>query len=104
MIPLLADANVPESYGEYCEGVNRIYQDVAQPNQGAILLKNAEAFLEKGDLAAICIKARSVDVAEQPKRVFERVGRELSAGFDIVESIGLKPFEKDHELVVCEKN
>ena len=40
MIPVLADANQPETYKEYCEDIDVIYQDVAQPNQADILLKN----------------------------------------------------------------
>lgn len=103
MIPVLADANYPEKYEEYCEEVNCIYQDVAQANQGAILLKNARMFLGNGELAALCVKARSVNVAEEPRNVFERVEKELITDFRILESIGLKPYEKDHRFLVCEK-
>jgi fibrillarin-like pre-rRNA processing protein len=102
MLPVLADANEPCDYEEYCENVNCIYQDVAQPNQGKILLKNAR-FLEAGDLATICVKARSINVAEEPRKVFERIEKELSKELKVVESLGLKPYDKDHRLVVCEK-
>jgi len=99
MVPVLADANQPSQYSEYLEGVSIVYQDVAQPNQAAILAKNLELVKGWGVLA---IKARSVDVAMAPSEVFKQeIGILKEAGLDVVEVVPLEPFERDHVLVVC---
>ncbi|MCD6523357.1 MAG: fibrillarin-like rRNA/tRNA 2'-O-methyltransferase [Candidatus Diapherotrites archaeon] len=102
MVPVLGDANKPEGYSEYLEDIDVIYQDVAQPNQARILLKNTK-YLKKGRYALLCIKARSVDVAKQPKKVFEEQIKELEKALQVMEIVNLEPFEKDHVLVVCRK-
>ncbi|MFC2174287.1 fibrillarin-like rRNA/tRNA 2'-O-methyltransferase [archaeon] len=99
MVPVLADANQPGEYADYLDGVSVVYQDVAQPNQAAIFVKNMAKIKGYGIL---CIKARSVNVAELPKNVFKREIKVLEdAGLDVLEVIPLEPFEKDHVLVVC---
>lgn len=100
MIPVLSDANKPDDYKEYFEGLTVLYQDVAQPNQAAIFVKNF-TFPGYGLLA---IKARSVDVSMEPKLVFEREIDVLKkAGLEILEVIDLEPYEKDHVMVVVRK-
>jgi len=100
MVPVLADANRPEEYAEYTEGIDVLYQDVAQPNQAAIFIKNF-TFHGYGLLA---IKARSVDVAANPKDVFKgEINKLKKAGIEILEVIPLEPFEKDHVMVVCRR-
>jgi len=102
MLPVLADANKPELYKEYCEKIDVIYQDVAQPNQAAILLKNIP-LLKKGGYAVLCIKARSIDVAKEPEKVFKGEINILKKDLEVLEVINLGPFEKDHAMVVCKK-
>jgi fibrillarin-like pre-rRNA processing protein len=80
-----------------------IYQDVAQPNQAEILVKNAREYLTAGKYAIIAIKARSVDVAEKPESVFRSQINELKSFFEILHEINLSPFDRDHKLVVCRK-
>lgn len=105
IVPLLADANKPETYKEQLKGIkfDFLFQDVSQKNQAEIFAKNAEFFLGKGKKAMIAIKARSIAVEKNPKEVFrqeiEKMGKEFKAG----QLIELKPFEKDHLLAVCEK-
>ncbi len=101
MLPVLADASHPEQYAEYCDGIDIVYQDVAQPNQAAILLKNAE-LMDKGYLI-LAIKARSVDVTKNPSEVIKGEIAILKKEVDVVETLRLEPFEKDHALVVCRK-
>jgi fibrillarin-like pre-rRNA processing protein len=105
MVPVLADANQPEQYSEVLEGqkVDLLYQDVAQPNQAEILLKNARAYLKTGKHAIIAIKARSIDVAKDPKDVFSGELKKLKELFSIEQEFDLLPYDKDHRLVVCRK-
>ncbi len=48
MIPILADARVPQSYSNLLESCDVIYQDVAQVNQAQILIDNARMYLKDG--------------------------------------------------------
>ncbi|MBN3037624.1 MAG: fibrillarin-like rRNA/tRNA 2'-O-methyltransferase [Candidatus Diapherotrites archaeon] len=102
MMPVLADANHPEGYAEYCDGIDVVYQDVAQLNQADILLKNVRAHLKRG-YAMLAIKSRSIDVTKPPQQVFKQEIGLLRKEMDVVEVVYLSPFEKDHAMVVCEK-
>ena len=100
MIPLLADARYPETYNFVPELVDVLYQDVAQPNQAKILIQNAKRFLRPGGTAYVAIKARSIDVAAKPKRIFQREEKTLTqSGFTIVDRITLEPFTADHVFI-----
>jgi fibrillarin-like pre-rRNA processing protein len=99
IIPIHGDARKPQEYEEAGQ-VDAIYQDVAQPDQDDILIKNARIFLKAGGIAMICIKSQSIDVTKEPKAVFEEVVRKLEAAFDVVEKIKLEPYDKDHLFVV----
>lgn len=99
IIPIHADARMPEEYIEVGE-VEVIYQDVAQPDQDDILIKNSKMFLKKSGIAMLCIKSQSIDVVAEPKAVFEKILQKLSKYFDIVEKIKLEPYDKDHLFVV----
>ena len=102
MLPVLGDANRPGEYAKYTLGINMIYQDVAQPNQAKILLKNA-SLLDPGEYAILCIKSRSIDVAEDPKKIIKKELESVSDGFFVREVIDLEPYHMDHALAVCEK-
>ncbi len=96
MIPILADARLPETFANRIEKVNLIYEDVAQKDQTEILIRNAEVFLKKGGYAMIAIKARSIDVTKKPKVVFNEAREKLEKKFRIIQQINLEPYEKDH--------
>lgn len=100
MTPLLQDARSPEDYQYLVGDVDVIYQDVAQPDQSGILLKNTDAFLKPGDYAMLCLKARSVDTVRDPISIFKEVHEGLSERFEILEEINLIPYDKDHRLFV----
>ncbi len=100
MSPLLNDARKPEDYQYMVGEVDVIYQDVAQPDQSDILIKNAEIFLKPGDYCILCLKARSIDTVEDPIKIFESERNKLSGTFDILEEINLTPYDKDHRLFV----
>ncbi|MEM4390076.1 MAG: fibrillarin-like rRNA/tRNA 2'-O-methyltransferase [Candidatus Micrarchaeia archaeon] len=101
MLPILADARRPERYAmDVKERVDVIYEDVADPEQARILLENARMFLKKGGHALIAIKSQSVDVTARPALVYERVLRQLSEDFEVLQRIPLEPFDREHLFVL----
>lgn len=105
IVPLLADANQPQEYRETVNEVKPdvLFQDVSQPNQTQIFIKNSEMFLKKGDYALLALKARSIDVTKQPKDIFEKELKEIEKHFEVKQVLLLQPFEKDHALIICRK-
>jgi len=101
LIPVLGDANRPQDYSNIVEKVDVIFEDVAQPNQAEILVKNAKWFLKENGYAMISIKARSVDVTKNPREIFAEQKKILiEGGFEIVDEVNIEPFEKDHMMMV----
>lgn len=99
--PVLADARLPEKYKMLVNPVDVIYSDVAQPEQAKILADNADMFLKSNGSALIAIKSRSVDVTREPADVFtQETGILRKRGFNIVQTVMLEPYEKDHALVM----
>ncbi len=94
MIPLLADATKPREYVHRVALVDVIYQDVAQPNQAEILIKNADMFSPK--YAMLSIKSRSINTIKSPKKVFKEEMEKLRDRFDILQVIDLRPYDDDH--------
>ncbi len=108
MIPLLADARLPQAYSPAVEEeaggtVDCIYEDVADSEQVRIMLSNARAYLAKGGWALLCVKARSIDATAQPQQIFKEVLPQLEAEFNVVQSMSLEPFDKDHLFVLMQK-
>jgi len=105
VFPVIADANKPWTYKDYLEGrtVNVLYQDVAQPNQAQIFLKNSEYFLKSGAFGLLTIKAKSISQQSNVGEIFSKEIGMLSQTFNVKQVINLKPFEKDHVMVFCEK-
>ncbi len=104
VLPILADAAKPEVYRGLLGGpVAVVYQDLAQPDQDAIFLRNLEA-LEDGGAGFLAVKARSIDVARRPSEVFEdsRAAMEKS-GLRVSDVRSLHPYQRDHAMVVVEK-
>lgn len=103
LVPIMADATQPEQYAPLVEEVDLLYQDVAQPNQAAILARNC-AFLRPGGRAILMLKTRSVDIRKTPEEVFRATIVELAAaGLEVVETLWLSPYHKDHAAIVCVK-
>ena len=103
ILPLLADANHPESYYNLSGAVDIVYQDIAQKNQIEILLKNCAMLLKPGGHAMLALKARSIDVTQQPQAIFLAARKELEKKFTIIDYRILTPLQKDHAFFVCEK-
>ncbi len=98
--PILGDARFPEKYRHLVEGVNGLYSDVAQPEQAAIVVRNAKMFLEDGGYLLLAIKARSIDVTLEPSEVYRREIKTLQeGGFEVVDVVHLDPFDRDHAMI-----
>ncbi|MCQ6962493.1 fibrillarin-like rRNA/tRNA 2'-O-methyltransferase [Methanolobus chelungpuianus] len=100
IIPILADANKPQSYAHIVEKVDVIFQDVAQPNQAEIAAVNSKYFLEENGHLMLSIKSRSIDTVASPKKIFKDEVRKLESGFDVefevLQRKELEPFHEDH--------
>ena len=101
MVPILADARKTKDYEEV-KRVDCVFEDVADPEQARIMVENSR-FLKKGGLGLLAVKARCVDSAMEPRRVYEQVEREVSKAFKILQRLDLAPFEADHAFLALEK-
>ncbi|HWG91001.1 MAG TPA: fibrillarin-like rRNA/tRNA 2'-O-methyltransferase [Candidatus Thermoplasmatota archaeon] len=103
LIPVLADAWRPDQYARLAPSPDLVFQDIAQRQQSAIFAKNLNHF--KPQWGLIAIKARSVDVAANPRDVYEAVVREVEAAtpYRVEDVVDLGPFEKDHAAALFKR-
>jgi fibrillarin-like pre-rRNA processing protein len=100
--PILGDARNPSSYSNLVSMVDVVFADVAQPNQGNIIVENSRHFLRKDGWLVLTIKSRSIDVREKPKNIYmEQIKIIEEAGYYIHEVVEIDPFEKDHAIVLA---
>lgn len=100
--PILGDARHPQQYVQLVQPVDVVFADVAQPDQAEIMAKNAKYFLKEGGHIMLSVKARSIDVKEDPKVIYEEQVKILEdAGLSIIDVIELDPFEKDHAMIIA---
>ncbi|MHA1684523.1 MAG: fibrillarin-like rRNA/tRNA 2'-O-methyltransferase [Promethearchaeota archaeon] len=102
VIPILADATQPSQYRSLIpEQVDIIYQDVAQPNQAKLLFDNIKIYLKPGGIFYIAVKARSIDVSQDPAIIFRQERDYLEKkGCKIFEMKDISPFSEDHVMIV----
>ena len=102
MMPILGDATKPDEYAFAIEHVDIVYEDVAQKRQADILIDNMERFNARYGM--VSVKARSEDVTADPKDIFDAsVKRIKERGCKVLEVVDLAPYEKDHAMIVIEK-
>jgi len=101
IIPILQDARQPEQYFSVYGKVDVAYVDIAQPNQTNIAISNCKMYLKNQGYLFLIIKTRSIDVTKEPKKIIESEIKKLQKNFEIIQIIDLKPFDKDHALVVA---
>jgi fibrillarin-like pre-rRNA processing protein len=82
------------------EAVDLLYQDVAQPNQVEIAMRNI-VFLKPGGHLVLMLKTRSVDVRQDPAEVLAGARAGLERRLDIVDARWLDPYHHDHAAIVC---
>ena len=47
------------------------------------------------------IKTRSIDVTKEPNRIIDEEMQKLQSDFEILQRIDLKPFDKDHAMIIA---
>jgi len=98
MIPIVGDARFPERYAQNIGPVDVIYQDIAQPNQAEILLKNTGKFSPK--YAMLAIKSRSINAVKSPKTGLQRGNRQTAGKIrHTPDHETMQPYDKDHVLL-----
>ena len=101
IIPILQDARKPKEYFAVFGKVDTIYVDIAQPDQTKIAIDNCNMFLKKGGYLFLVIKTRSIDVTKSPNRIVGEETEKLKVKFDVLQSIDLHPYDKDHAMVIA---
>jgi len=101
VIPIIADARHPDRYPPFIDRIDILYQDVAQPDQAAIALANAEKYLLPGGHAVIVIKSRSISISDDTEAIFKKEIDKLAEKMEICEVMPLKPLHKDHMAIIC---
>ncbi len=97
LLPILADAQLPERYLADVGQVDLLYQDIAQRGQAAIFAENAAACLAPEGVGLLMLKVRSVTQARSGRTVVEEARRVLAeARRPVRASIDLAPFSRDH--------
>lgn len=102
--PILGDANNPMSYADKVCMADVVYMDVAQRNQAEIFIKNCRMFLKPGGYGLLALKARSVDVAVSPKKIFKDTLDVLEKEIRVIDHRIIEPFQMDHAMFICKKN
>lgn len=100
MLPILADARHPESYAPLVSEVDVVYQDIAQPDQVAIFIKNTQIFLREGGHGVLAVKARAIDVTKEPREIFQSELENLRREFEVLDVKVLEPYERDHAMFI----
>jgi len=104
IVPIMADASRPEFYAPLIERIDLLYQDVAQPDQAGIALKNA-IFLKDGGSLIVMLKTRSIDVRADPGEVLARTCEVFSeTGIRVERTCWLNPYHQDHAVLICTKS
>jgi len=102
MAPILGDAMAPQDYSFAVDRADVVYSDVAQKRQADIVADNMDRF--NAEYGMVTIKARSENVASDPRDVFRSSEKRLiERGFDILESVSLEPYENAHQMIVFKK-
>lgn len=103
IVPILADANHPETYADKICLADVVFQDISQRNQAEIFLKNCDLFLKKNGYGLLAVKARSIEVKKKSTQIFQEVRREIEKHYTVIDFRILEPFEKDHCLIIVKK-
>jgi len=101
IIPILQDARKPKEYFSVFGKVDVAYVDIAQPDQTAIAITNCKMYLKKNGYLFLVIKTRSIDVTKPPKQIIDEEIQKLKENFDILQTIDLYPYDKDHAIVIA---
>ena len=101
IIPVMQDARLPKEYFSVYGKVDIVYADIAQPDQTEITIKNCEKFLKPKGFLFLIIKTRSIDVTKSPNQIIKLEIKKLKTHFEVLQTIDLYPYDKDHALVIA---
>jgi fibrillarin-like pre-rRNA processing protein len=99
MMPVLADASMPDEYAAIAGEPEILYQDIAQGNSVEIFIRNAAHFTSLKALFLI-VKARSIDSSASPRSVYVRARRKVDEALGLnTFMLDISGFEKDHAVI-----
>ncbi len=101
IIPIFQDARKPKEYFSMFGKVDVVYVDIAQPDQTEIAITNCKMYLKKNGYLFLVIKTRSIDVTKPPKQIIYEEIQKMKRYFDILQTIDLHPYDKDHAIVIA---
>jgi fibrillarin-like pre-rRNA processing protein len=105
IIPILGDARHPTEYAKsiFTE-IDLIYQDVAQPNQAEIAVKNCNYYLKEKGILILAIKSQSIDSVSKSKKVYKKEQKTLEkSGLEILEGINIHRYAENHLVLIGRK-
>lgn len=101
VVPILQDARRPGDYFAVHGRTDVVYSDIAQPDQTQIAIANCQKLLKPGGLLFVVIKTRSIDVTRNPGDIIRSEEKKIREGFEILQTLNLYPYDKDHAMVVA---
>ena len=101
IIPIIQNARQPKEYFSIYNKVDVVYVDIAQPDQTNIAIENCKMYLKSKGYLFLTIKTRSIDVTKEPKHIISNEIKKLNLDFEIKQSIDLKPYDKDHAMIIA---
>ncbi|MCS7138240.1 MAG: fibrillarin-like rRNA/tRNA 2'-O-methyltransferase, partial [Candidatus Caldarchaeum sp.] len=73
-----------------------------QPAQAQLVVSNSRLMLRRGGGVLLAVKARSIDSVEDPEKVVKREVKTLvDNGFEVLQTLDLEPYERDHVMVAA---
>jgi len=105
IIPILGDARHPEDYAKSIfTDVDLIYQDVAQPNQAEIAIKNSKYYLNDKGILILAIKSQSIDSVAKSEKIYKEEKKTLEdAGYFIIEALNIHKYAANHIILIAKK-
>jgi fibrillarin-like pre-rRNA processing protein len=105
LIPILSDANHPNDFAKSVfTAVDLIYQDIAQPNQAKIAIKNCDYYLKSDGLLILAIKSQSIDSIQKSEKTYANEKKNLeNKGYRIVESFNIHQYAANHIVLFVKK-
>ena len=101
IVPIIQNARQPKEYFSIYNKVDVVYVDIAQPDQTNIAIENCKMYLKSKGYLFLTIKTRSIDVTKEPKHIISNEIKKLNLDFEIKQSIDLKPYDKDHAMIIA---
>ena len=101
IVPIIQDARNPTEYFSVYNKVDVVYVDIAQPDQTNIAIENCKMYLKSNGYLFLVIKTRSIDVTKDPKHVINSEVKKLESNFYVEQIIDLRPYDKDHAMVIA---